>query len=233
MHHAAPPQVVHVWLILRSSLRLNAKDSPRIWDNLLKTKQLLLIDWYNFWMCFLKMWYCHFNVLNFYYAAIFVQKLKILAYKWCYKYKLCWLLLQLLLLFLNITYANTMRSISPLPSFSVSLFQTNLVCIGCLGHSLTTIAVVPIFRVGWFKNGHDLGLRYFVKESKICNIFAWWGKGDNRRELISPQNLIWQIRGANLASGRGWFNCSTHDYQEFKICQVWVCPTSTCWNRIS
>lgn len=77
--------------------------------------------------------------------------------------------------FLNITYANIMRSISPvagiLPSFPVSVFHTNLVCVN-LGHSSTAIALVPIFRARWFEDGHDLGLGYFVKESKICNIFA-------------------------------------------------------------
>lgn len=146
------------------------------------------------------------------------------------------MIITIVIIFLNITYANIVRCISPvggiLPSFPVSVFHTNLVCIS-LGHSLTAIALVPIFRTRWFKDGHDLGLGYFVKESKICDIFAWWGKGDYRRELISPQNLIWQIRGANLASSGGWLNCSTHDYQEFKFCQFWVCPASTWWNRIT
>lgn len=137
---------------------------------------------------------------------------------------------------LNITYANILGSISPLaaiPSFPVTPLWAYFFWFRCLWQRITDIALAPIFSAGWFKDGHGLGLGNFVKEGKIGYIFARRRKRDYRRKLISPQNLIWKIRGANLASGRGWLNCSTHDHQEFKFCQLWVCPAPTWFNRIT
>lgn len=76
----------------------------------------------------------------------------------------------------NITDAHAEKTIPPpamvLASLRVALLQANLVWIPYLRHSPTAIALVHMLWARWFKNWHGLGLGYFVKESKVCYIFA-------------------------------------------------------------
>ncbi len=113
--------------------------------------------------------------------------------------------------------ADTERSVSAstsvFTSLSVALLQTDLVWIGYFRHSPTPIALVPMLGASWFENGSGLGLGHFVKEGKVCYIFARRGKGDHRGKLISPENLIRQVGGADLAGGRGRLNRSAQDHQ--------------------
>lgn len=81
----------------------------------------------------------------------------------------------------------------------------------------------------WFEDGHGLGLGHFVKEGEVRYVFARRGKGDYRGELIAPENLVRQVGGADLAGGRGRFNCGAHDHKQLKVCQLWICPATTWW----
>lgn len=81
----------------------------------------------------------------------------------------------------------------------------------------------------WFEDGHGLGLGHFVKEGEVRYVFARRGEGDYRGELIAPENLIRQVGGADLAGGRGRFNCGAHDHQQLEVCQLWICPAPTWW----
>lgn len=135
---------------------------------------------------------------------------------------------------LHIADANTERSVSDpatfLPSLPVALLQTNLLWIGHLRHNPTPVALVLVLGAGWFENGCGLGLGHFVEEGEVCYVFARWGERDYGGKLIAPENLIRQVGGANLAGGGGRLNCGTHDHQQFKVCQLWICPAST-WSR--
>lgn len=134
---------------------------------------------------------------------------------------------------LHVADANTERSVSDpatvLPSLPVALLQTNLLWIGHVRHSPTTIALVPMLGAGWFEDGCGLGLGHFVEEGEVRYVFTRWGKGDYRGKLIAPENLIRQVGGANLAGGGGRLNSSTHDHQQLEVCQLWICPASTWW----
>lgn len=116
----------------------------------------------------------------------------------------------------HVADANTESGVSDpatfIPSLPVALLQTNLLWIGCLGHSPTPVALVPMLRAGWLEDGRCLRLGHFVEESKVRYIFARWGKGDYGGEFIAPEDLIRQVGGSDLAGGGGRFNCSTHDH---------------------
>lgn len=141
-------------------------------------------------------------------------------------------------LFSHVTNAHTQRAaISDASPFSpplippVALFKPHLLCIRPI------LLAVVTGRLWWrgrwkglLEEGWGFGFGHFVKEGKIGYIFSWRRQGDDGRKLVSPEYLIWKVGCSNLAGGGGRLNRGAHDYQEFKVSQLRVCPATT-WRK--
>lgn len=79
--------------------------------------------------------------------------------------------------------------------------------------------------------GRRLGFGHFVEEGEISHVLPRRGEGDDGRELVPPEDLVWKVRRPDLAGGRRRFDRGAHDHQQFKVSQVRVCPASTWWTK--
>lgn len=136
----------------------------------------------------------------------------------------------------HITNSNTQWAAVPnTPSLAalllppVALLQSHLFQVRSVFLALTLTGPLRL-HVWWqalLEKGWSFGFCHFVKKGKISHVFSWRGQGDDRGELVAPEDLVGKVGCSNLACGGGWLDRGAHDDQQLKVSQFWVCPATT------
>lgn len=133
----------------------------------------------------------------------------------------------------HVANTNTERSVSDPPVLLAfvpeTLLQSDLLWVLGLGYGPASVALVT---AGRFEDGHSLGLGHFVEKGKVCDVLPGRRQRDHGGELVAPQDLVGQVRGAHLAGRRGGLHGGVHDHHKLKVGQLRVCPASTWWRQI-
>lgn len=81
---------------------------------------------------------------------------------------------------------------------SVSLLQSHLLWVRSAGVSVVTIRTV---RRGLTEGRRGLGFHYFVEVCEVRHVFAGGRERHDGLVLVTPEDLIGQVRGSHLTGG--------------------------------
>lgn len=124
----------------------------------------------------------------------------------------------------DVTDANTEAPAAIVALLPVTLLQTNLLT--GLGRLRNGPAPVALTAARLHEDGRGLGLGHFVEEGEVGHILPVGAEGDDRGELVAPQDLVGQVGRANLAGGGSRFHRGVHDHHQLEVGQLWVCPAA-------